>query len=458
MCFGIHLAIQKQTYYNFMKKILLLILVICFLSIHVFAQSSVWTLNDCIEFGLSHSNVLKKQQATIEIYKQNYTEAVGGFLPTVRGGVDGALYSGRVLDKDTYEYVNTNTIYNEFQLYSSLTLFDGFAQLAKVRMERSNKLKGLQQLQLQKDMLSYEIMELFFNVQYNQKLLKLVGSQQSESASNLKKAKKMEEVGLKSFPDIAEMEATAAQDSFLFVKQQNVLRQEIIKLKNKIDLPVENELLVVESDSTLSVEYSLETALDIYNRALNYAPQIKTAEQLVKAAEQNVNIARGALFPSLSLYGGYNTYFTRLMDGSSYSPYRDQLNNNQNYYVGLSLSVPVFTGLSKQSALRRSKQQLSVAKYEFNDTQRAFYSDIEQTVADVKGKSEEYVHAQKQTTAIRAAHEANIKKFDMGMISALELSTSANRMLKAQIEELNVYFQYQLKCKMLNYYKGDSFF
>jgi len=38
----------------------------------------------------------------------------------------------------------------------------------------------------------------------------------------------------------------------------------------------------------------------------------------------------------------------------------------------------------------------------------------------------------------------------------LELSTSANRLLNSQVEELYTNLKYQLKYKLLNYYKGET--
>jgi outer membrane protein TolC len=422
-----------------------------------FSQNRDWTLNQCIEYGLTHNNGIKKQLAQIEISKQNFREAVGSLFPSLNAGTDGTSYYGRVLDKDTYQYVNTNTIYDEYQLSSSVTLFDGFAKIAKARMERINKLKGLNQLQLQKDLLAYEIMELFFNVRYYQGTSKLADEQLNESETNLKKARQMEQLGLKANPDIAEMEAQAAQNHYLLVKQQNLLNQEIIKLKNKINLPVEENLTIVSTDSSTLVSTSAESAIDIFRQALGYSPLIKVAEKSVKASELAVDAARGHLFPTLSLYGGYNTYFSRLMNGAPYTPFRDQLNNNQNYNVGLSLTVPVFNGFSRQSELQRSKQQLAIARYEYDDTKRSLYSDIEQAVADVNGIAQEYIHATKQRESMLTAHDANMRKYELGLVTALEVTTSANRLLQARIEELNAGLRYQLKARLLNYYKGNSF-
>ncbi|HEY5509333.1 MAG TPA: TolC family protein, partial [Paludibacter sp.] len=80
------------------------------------------------------------------------------------------------------------------------------------------------------------------------------------------------------------------------------------------------------------------------------------------------------------------------------------------------------------------------------------------TVADVNGLSDEYAHAGKRTESMKIAHQVNQRKYTEGLISALELNTSSNRLLNAQIEELYTNLKYQLKYKLLNYYKGASMY
>jgi outer membrane protein len=439
-----------------MKKPCLLI-AFCFILSFVYAQEKSWTLSDCIHYAVEHSNDKKKQEAQIAIYKQNYKEAIGGLLPSLKASADGSFSFGRVLDKDTYQYVNTNTFYNEYQIYSSVTLFDGFSQITKTRMERMNRLKGEEQLRQLKEMLAYETMELFFNVQYYQGTVRLANLQLEESLGNLKKAKKMEELGLKSTPDMAEMEAQASQNKYLLVKQQNLLEQEQIKLQAKMNYPINQTFAIAGYDSLMLVDSTKENPLTIYEQASSFSPKAFTAQKSLKASQMAVGVARGHLFPTLSLYGGYGTYFTRLMNGSSYTPFKQQFNDNQSSYFGLSLSVPLFSGFSRSAEFQRSKQQLKIAQSDYDDTLRSLYSDIEQTVADAHGTAKEYLHAQKQLESMETAHRLNVKKYNMGMISALELSTSANRLLQAQVEELYANLKYQLKHRLLEYYKGKSF-
>jgi len=59
---------------------------------------------------------------------------------------------------------------------------------------------------------------------------------------------------------------------------------------------------------------------------------------------------------------------------------------------------------------------------------------------------------------MKIAHQVNQRKYTEGLISALELNTSSNRLLNAQIEELYTNLKYQLKYKLLSYYKGQAMY
>ncbi len=55
------------------------------------------------------------------------------------------------------------------------------------------------------------------------------------------------------------------------------------------------------------------------------------------------------------------------------------------------------------------------------------------------------------------AQQANLRKYNEGLISPLELHTSSNRVFQAKTEELNAKLKYYLKRKLVNYYKGQSY-
>ena len=75
----------------------------------------------------------------------------------------------------------------------------------------------------------------------------------------------------------------------------------------------------------------------------------------------------------------------------------------------------------------------------------------------MNGLADEFYQAKKQTDAMIVAHNVNQRKFTEGLISAIELHTSSNRLLQAKVDELNARLKYELKHRLVHYYKGTPF-
>jgi outer membrane protein TolC len=418
------------------------------------AQEKILTLDECIGYAIEHNPQRTKQEAQNAIYKLDRLEAIGGFLPSLRADTKVDMDFGRHNDVYTNIPINDNTFSNNYGIYSSMTLFDGFSQIYRAKMAKINRLKGKEDLQGIKDKIAFDVMEIFFNALYYKGTVELAQQQLDESVNNLKKFERMEELGIKSIPDLTEIQAKEAEDRFLLTKQTNLYNLELIKLKEKMHWSVEENLRIADYDKTVLASKESESAFAVYQQALSTLPTVLSADKSLSATEMQYKIARGRLFPTLSLGAGFSTEFSRYMDGSVYKSFSQQLKEREKSYVGLSLSIPIFDGFSRSSEMKRSKQRLVIAKSEHEATLRQVYSEIEQTVADVNGLSDECLYAQKRTTAMQSAHQMNQRKYEEGLIDAIDLSTSANRLLQARIEALHTQLNYQLKYKLLQYYKG----
>ena len=439
---------------NEMKNIGIVLIV--FFSQWINAQEKIMTLEECVRYAIEHNPQRIKQEAQNKIYRQDQRETTGKFLPSVN--LFSGVYTnfGRGVDPETNTYISTNTFYNAYEIYSSLTLFDGLSQIYQAKMAKINRLKGEEQLQDTKDRLALETMELYFNVLYYKGTVGLAKRQLEESEASLIRIQRMEELGLKSGPDVTEIKAKEAEDRFLFTKQINMLELEIIKLKTKMNFPITDELFVADYEPEVFTGKTNESVEEVFRQSIAILPRLRASEKTVAATEMQYKIARGRLFPVLTLNGGVNTGFSRMMDGSPYMSFTEQLKIRRGSYVNLTLSIPVFNGFSRLAEAKRSKQRLVIAQSENEDLFRQVYSEIEQAVADVNGLSDECRFAGQRTEAMLSAHQVNLRKFEEGLIDALELSTSANRLLNSRVEELYTGLKYQLKYKLLQYYKGVS--
>jgi outer membrane protein TolC len=418
-----------------------------------------WSLDDCIRYAVEHSPKGVRQEAQNRVYGQDRLEAIGGFLPSISAESSVSMNFGRGIDPETNTYVSTNTLGNSYQIYSSLTLFDGLAQIYRLRLADINRLRGKDELRDMQDKLAFEVMEIFFNVLYYNGTVELAQQQLDETTSNLKRFQRMEELGLKSLPDLNEIQAKEAEDRFALTKQTNLYHLEIIRLKAKMNLPPDKDLTLLGYDpASLLRPETEEDALAIYRQALKSLPQAAVADRALKASEMAWKIARGRLFPTVSLGAGFSTGFSRSMNGEPYLSFQEQLKMREGSYIGASLSVPIFSRFSRSAEVQRSKQRFIIAQSEHEETLRQIYNDIEQVVADVKGLADEHVLAQRRVAAMEVAHRGSLRRFEEGLMDAFELSTSANRLLNAQVEEIYTRLKYQLKYRLLQYYKGNYVF
>lgn len=438
----------------YMKKIRIIFFTLVVVANGVFSQEKKWTLNECMRYAVENSPSKNKQSAQNSIYHQSYLEAIGNVIPSVSVGTSANFNFGRALNEDN-TYSDVNSFNNNYDLSSSLVLFDGFANINRIKMQKMNRLMGKERLQEVKDMVAYETMEAFFNVLYYEQMVRLAHQQLEQSTDDLKQVRRMEELGVKGFPDVAEMQAKEAKDTYNLTRQKNLLIIATIKLKEKMNYPIDEDLVIDNYMSEDLIVKTPESALDIYGQSVNFLPKALAAEASYKVQKLAYRTAKGSFFPTISVGAGISTNFYRLMDGSDYSPFKEQWKDKMGHYVGFTLRIPIFNGFSRSAQVKKSKAQMIIAENERNEVLRVIYSEIEQAVADMNGQADEFYQAQKQVEAMKVAHDVNERKYKEGLISAIELHTSANRLFEAKVEELNSQLKYYLKDHLVDYYKGE---
>jgi outer membrane protein len=264
----------------------------------------------------------------------------------------------------------------------------------------------------------------------------------------------MEELGIKGFPDVAEMRAQQAAGAYLLTRQRNLLTIGVILLKEQMNYPVDRELDILSEDIDAEVGKTPLSPAAIYAQALDWLPAAQVAQSSARAADMNLKIARGSRWPTISVGAGYSTGFFRNMDGSPYDSFQNQFVNKRGYYVGASLNIPLFNGFSTTAGTGRAKHNRAIANIQRDADLRALYTEIEQTVADMNGSADEHAQAVRQRESSSVAHNVNQRKYDEGLVSALELHTSANRLIQARADELRARMTWILKKRMVDYYSG----
>ena len=138
-------------------------------------------------------------------------------------------------------------------------------------------------------------------------------------------------------------------------------------------------------------------------------------------------------------------------------PFLEQLEQRQGEYIQLQLNIPIFYGLNRHSNIRKNKNALHIAEYDYEKNRKEMEINVEIAVQDMQNALKSLIYADKRVKAQQKAHNLNIRRYEQGLISAIEYQTSSNNIMSAEAEYLNALLQYNLKSRIVDYYKGISY-
>lgn len=416
-----------------------------------------WTMDDCISYAVGHA--VSVQQRVVE--EQNARTDVGialsDFMPSVNASTSGQYSWGRNVDPETNTYNTVTTFNNYYSVYASLQLFDGGQTINRFRQAKLLRQQGLTLLQQAQDDKAIEVMQKFVDAVYAQRCVELATEKLDESRQLLRKTQRMEELGIKSLPDVAQVESQVAEDDYSLVHQQNQLQTAMLALKSAMNYPVSDSLSIVFSkDPSLSSQTNNATQARDVSSASHFLPQAIAAEQSVRKAEYDHLIAKGRLLPSLSFQAGVSTsYFRNISGGGSASPFHSQFWDNMGEYVYASLSLPLFE-FSRYKNVRKAKNNVQLARLQRDETMRKLSDDIQQAVMDCEGYGKEMEKMERKVQSDSLAYHLSNRKYEEGMLSTFDLHTASQTLLDARIRLLQTQMLYVIKRKLVEYYKGNE--
>lgn len=414
---------------------------------------AIWTMDKCMQYAADHSTTVKIQHIEAAQAKADYKAAVASFLPSISGSVSGQYTWGRGIDPETNTYNNVTTFNNYYQVYASLPVFDGFSTLNSFKQARLARKHSQTAIEQARDQKAIEVMQSFADAVYAQESVEIAANKLEESRRVLQKTQRMFELGEKSRPDVAQVEAQVAEDDYNLTHQKNEQRRTLLALKSAMNYPLKDSL-TVDTTCVTAPTLAFDDAEQLYGTFAAVSPEVKAAQFDMRNSRYDYLQARASLLPRLTLQGGIETsYYKNLSQGSTAEPFRTQFKNNRGEYLVLTLSVPILTVSSWRSA-RKAKTTWQEAQVKLEETKRKLHDDIHQAVMDRDGYAKEIIQMERKVASDSLAHHLNFRKYEEGMLSTFELRTSGQTLLESRVKLLQMRLLYVMKQRLVDYYKG----
>jgi outer membrane protein len=446
----------------------------------------IWSLQKCIEYARDNSLTLKQAMYNVEIAKLTDKANRLARLPNLNGSSSGGISFGRTIDPVTNNFLNQKFSYNSFGLTAGVLLYNGGRINSTIKQGAADVKATEADAAYSFNVAALNIANAYLQILMSEEQLENGIKRKELSTRQLEQTDKFIQAGTLPANDRLDVLAQIARDEQTIIQSQNSIDigylnlKELMQLDPIADIKVERPAFVIPADAN-------PDALSfwrVYNAALGTQPQIKADEYRLESANTGVELARSALFPTLSVFGGIDTRWssasrtvssttpgiqeqTIFIDETPVTvgfpvdipifdeiPYTDQLDQNFGQNVGFSLSVPIYNNGRNSINVERARIGILNARVQTDQTKLQLKSEVQQAIANVRASRRTLEASEKSVAATRAAFENDEKRFNLGAINTLQFTTARNNLDIAETDLIASKYDYLFRLKIIDFYLG----
>ena len=451
----------------------------------VSAQGTVYTLEECVLVALEKNISIKQSELDLEGASIDKDDAIGNFMPRL------SLQSQHIWNNGLSQNITNGLIENLTTQFSSfggnigVTVFNGRQNINQLSRANLSIIARQYQLDDMKDDISLFVANAYLQVMFNKELAQVQLFQLELTQEDLERTKARIEAGVLTKADIYEIEANLASQEQALIQADNNYRLSLISLAQLLLITdYENFNIAAEDFDIPFSDVLMQKPKDIFEKALTLRNDIKLGVANIEVAKKDIDIAKGALMPSLSAFFNYNTrisYSDRFTetgnviespigfvknDGSlvvtqfpersvaGALPFATQFGQNDGQSYGLSLNIPVFSGLSIRNNIKRRKLNLERIENQFEQTKLDLENTINQAYNNTEGALKFYEAAEKTVRARKEAFEMAQNRFEAGVMNSFDFIQAKQRYQISSSDIIRAKFDYIFKLKVLEFYFG----
>ena len=209
-----------------------------------FSQMTVMSIDDCVDYALSHDSMIKISHERVEAAEAGIGQARSAYAPSFSAGVN---YGHQTLNSTYQDNYHQNSI--GFTAGISEKIWDFGRTTARINMAKYDKLAAIYDHE-------YEILNVIYKVRINyHKVLSALANldifEQNVRIQtlNYERTKAMFDEGLKSKIDVVNAEVNLADAKIQLVEGQNSLLNSIITLQNSMYYEEDKPFVVKNTES-----------------------------------------------------------------------------------------------------------------------------------------------------------------------------------------------------------------
>lgn len=412
----------------------------------------VWTLQDCISYAIENNITVKEAVLNENSAEVNLVQSKSSRLPNLTGSASQSMSSGNSIDPITSDYITKQNHSTNIGINSTITLFKGNQISNQIKQNKLLIDQNSLYVEESKNNITLSVLEAYLQALYNKEGIVVSENNFAASEKEVARAKARLDAGSISMIDYTDALSQAATNKYNIISTKNSYAQQILVLKQLLELGPFEELEIESVADDSSFINLVPNKIDIYEKALNNLPEINASKLTVKINEKDLDIAKGGYLPTLSLSGSLGSGYTSI----DYTNFIDQLDINFNQRLGLSLSVPIFNRNQTKVQVQNAKINIEKAELQQTSTEKEIYRKVETAWQNSISSQEQLIAAEASRNAAEESYKLAQKKYELGALSTTDLVVSQNTYTNAEQNYLQAKYLSILYNQLLQFYQGNE--
>jgi outer membrane protein TolC len=415
------------------------------------------TLNfsDCLALAMKQNLEIQSANVNEEVLKYQYKASYGRLAPELRAeGFQRARFN-QIYDFSTNSYIDNTVRELRGTVRANFNLFSGFNVWNTIKIQKQEYAIAELNSQQQIREITISLAESYLTTLYLTELVKINAQQIQLSEKQLALAQLKYESGVIAESEVFKLKTQKANEELELVNNTNKLIDNWVRLKQLMNLPIQEELLLqtpaVELDSAVLSE---NNAAEITAKIIDFHPLTSMSLLRQTRAKAALAVARSFRYPELNAEFAYRT--------SSFSNLalvdQDlQFDRNRNGFLRLNLIVPIFNQLNTFSRIKQAKGGLKQAGIQIDRVRNQITQEATKAINDTKTARKRVETASIALEFSKKSYEADALKFELGKINTNELNITKNQYNNAQADLIQSNFELMYNNALINFYLGEEF-
>lgn len=423
------------------------------------ADTTTVTFKEAVRTALDRNTDLKRAQATARLDETQVQAEWLDFSPDLSFNTGVSRRFGRSFSEIEGQIITQSTDFFNTGTSTRLTLFNGFENVASLRASRARAEASEQTLRRTRREVVFRVMERYVALLESGELIRVREEEVEARRRQLQQIREFVEAGARPVSDRYQEEARVAEarQQLLQARRERAVRKTELIQTLQLDprRPYRFERPALPADTLNRREEDLSSLI---GRAFEERLDLRAAEADQRAAERGVRAARSVYYPSLSVSAGYGTSWTsraRSLPGQAGTPsFADQLDNNRNGSLRLSLSIPIYDQGRRSTQVEQAQVQTQEARYALQDRRQEVALQVRQAYLDHRNAAQQLEAARKRLRAAEQARSTVRKEYNLGSTSIVELQNATRDYVEAASGRIRARYNLLLQRKRIDYYIG----